>query len=101
METLRFDELNLSPQILRAVKEMGFEEASPIQGKAIPVAMTGADIIGQAQTGTGKTAAFGIPVLEKVKRRLSIRKHLFSARRASLRYRQRRKSGSLQNICMA
>lgn len=45
METLRFDELNLSPQILRAVKEMGFEEASPIQGKAIPVAMTGADII--------------------------------------------------------
>ena len=70
METLRFDELNLSPQILRAVKEMGFEEASPIQCKAIPVAMTGADIIGQAQTGTGKTAAFGIPVLEKVKKEI-------------------------------
>ena len=68
METLKFDELNLSPEILRGVKEMGFEEASPIQSKAIPIAMTGADIIGQAQTGTGKTAAFGIPVLEKVKK---------------------------------
>ena len=68
METLRFNELNLSPEILRGVKEMGFEEASPIQCKAIPVAMEGFDIIGQAQTGTGKTAAFGIPVLEKVRK---------------------------------
>lgn len=49
---------------------MGFEEASPIQSKAIPIAMTGADIIGQAQTGTGKTAAFGIPVLEKVRKEI-------------------------------
>lgn len=66
METLRFDELNLSAEILRGIKEMGFEEASPIQSQAIPVAMQGYDVIGQAQTGTGKTAAFGIPVLEKV-----------------------------------
>ena len=50
METLKFNELDLSPEILRGVKEMGFEEASPIQSKAIPVAMTGADVIGQAQT---------------------------------------------------
>ena len=70
METLRFNELNLSAEILRGVKEMGFEEASPIQSKAIPIAMTGADIIGQAQTGTGKTAAFGIPVLEKVRKEI-------------------------------
>lgn len=70
METLRFNELNLSPEILRGVKEMGFEEASPIQCKAIPVAMEGFDIIGQAQTGTGKTAAFGIPVLEKVRKEI-------------------------------
>lgn len=70
METLKFNELNLSPEILRGVKEMGFEEASPIQSKAIPIAMTGADIIGQAQTGTGKTAAFGIPVLEKAKKEI-------------------------------
>lgn len=66
METVRFDELNLNPQILRAVQEMGFEEATPIQSKAIPVVMEGGDIIGQAQTGTGKTAAFGIPLLMKV-----------------------------------
>lgn len=66
METLKFTELNLDPRILRAVEEMGFEEASPIQAKAIPVAMEGCDIIGQAQTGTGKTAAFGIPLLQKV-----------------------------------
>ena len=63
---MRFDELELLPQIMRGVKEMGFEEATPIQSKAIPVMMTGQDLIGQAQTGTGKTAAFGIPLLQKV-----------------------------------
>lgn len=66
METVRFDELNLYPQILRGIQEMGFEEATPIQSKAIPVVMEGLDVIGQAQTGTGKTAAFGIPLLMKV-----------------------------------
>ncbi len=66
METVRFDELGLSDQILKAVTEMGFEAASPIQAKAIPVLMDGKDGIGQAQTGTGKTAAFGIPLLEKI-----------------------------------
>lgn len=66
METIRFDELGLSEQIIKAVTEMGFEEATPIQSKAIPVVMSGKDMIGQAQTGTGKTAAFGIPALEKV-----------------------------------
>ncbi|EOS27018.1 ATP-dependent RNA helicase DeaD [Lachnospiraceae bacterium 3-1] len=66
MEALRFDELDLYPQILRAIQEMGFEETTPIQSKAIPVVMEGVDVIGQAQTGTGKTAAFGIPLLMKV-----------------------------------
>lgn len=66
METMRFDELQLDERILRAVADMGFEEASPIQAQAIPVQMEGRDIIGQAQTGTGKTAAFGIPLLQKV-----------------------------------
>ncbi len=66
MEALRFDELDLYPQILRAIQEMGFEETTPIQSRAIPVVMEGADVIGQAQTGTGKTAAFGIPLLMKV-----------------------------------
>ena len=64
METVRFDELELQPQILRGIKAMGFEEATPIQSQAIPVVMSGSDVIGQAQTGTGKTAAFGIPILQ-------------------------------------
>lgn len=66
METMRFEDMELSPEILRAVQDMGFEEASPIQTQAIPLQMQGLDMIGQAQTGTGKTAAFGIPLLEKI-----------------------------------
>lgn len=63
---MRFDEMELQAPILRAVQEMGFEEMTPIQAEAIPVVMSGRDIIGQAQTGTGKTAAFGIPMLQMV-----------------------------------
>ena len=66
METVRFEEMGLSEEIQKAVRYMGFEEASPIQAKAIPAMISGIDLIGQAQTGTGKTAAFGIPLLEKV-----------------------------------
>ena len=62
----KFEELSLDGRILRAVMDMGFEETTPIQEKAIPVQMEGLDIIGQAQTGTGKTAAFGIPLLQKI-----------------------------------
>ena len=63
---LRFEEMELSPETLRAVTEMGFEEATPIQARCISLVMSGQDIIGQSQTGTGKTAAFGIPLLEKI-----------------------------------
>lgn len=66
METVKFDELQLDERMIRAITEMGFEEASPIQAQAIPVVLEGRDIIGQAQTGTGKTAAFGLPLLQKV-----------------------------------
>ena len=66
METVRFEDMGLSEEIQKAVRYMGFEEASPIQAKAIPAMISGIDLIGQAQTGTGKTAAFGIPILEKV-----------------------------------
>lgn len=62
----KFSDLNLSPSILKAVNRMGFEEATPIQSKTIPLGLEGKDIIGQAQTGTGKTAAFGIPLIEKL-----------------------------------
>ncbi len=64
--TMHFDDFQISDQIKRAIKEVGFEEPSPIQKKAIPVILEGGDVVGQAQTGTGKTAAFGIPVIEKV-----------------------------------
>ena len=66
MESVKFEDLQLDDRILRAVADMGFEEASPIQAKSIPVQLEGVDMIGQAQTGTGKTAAFGIPLLQKI-----------------------------------
>ncbi|GAA0311548.1 ATP-dependent RNA helicase DeaD [Gracilibacillus halotolerans] len=62
----KFNELGISKQILTALEKMGFEEATPIQAQTIPLAITGKDVIGQAQTGTGKTAAFGIPMIEKI-----------------------------------
>lgn len=62
----KFKNLNISDVIINALNEMGFEEPTPIQGESIPVAMEGHDMIGQAQTGTGKTAAYGIPALEKI-----------------------------------
>lgn len=66
IETTSFENMELDARLLRAVKEMGFEEASPIQTQAIPAASEGRDLIGQAQTGTGKTAAFGLPLLERI-----------------------------------
>jgi ATP-dependent RNA helicase DeaD len=61
-----FYDLNLEPPVLRAITELGFEEPTPIQLQTIPVATTGRDLIGQAQTGTGKTAAFSIPLIQKI-----------------------------------
>lgn len=66
LKKIKFNKLNVSNEILRAVEDMGFEETTPIQTKAIPLILEGRDIAGQAQTGTGKTAAFGIPLLERI-----------------------------------
>jgi ATP-dependent RNA helicase DeaD len=66
MESITFSQLNLSQSILNAIKDIGYEEPTPIQAQAIPLIMEGKDVVGQAQTGTGKTAAFGIPALELV-----------------------------------
>lgn len=63
---MRYEDAEIDSRILRAIKELGFEHMTPIQEQAIPLFMTGQDIIGQAQTGTGKTAAFGIPILQKI-----------------------------------
>lgn len=65
---ITFEEMGLSQPVIRALAKMGFEGATAIQEQAIPPAMAGRDIIGQAQTGTGKTAAFGIPLVEKIER---------------------------------
>ena len=66
MEKRRFNELGLSPEILKAVDKMGFEEASPIQTAVIPLLLAGRDVVGQSATGSGKTAAFAIPAIESV-----------------------------------
>lgn len=66
MQKPSFTQLGLSPETIKAVEALGFEEASPIQAAAIPVLMSGKDVVGQSQTGSGKTAAFGIPAIELV-----------------------------------
>ena len=66
METVKFTDFPVSEVILKAVVEMGWVDTTPIQAAAIPVVLAGRDVIGQAQTGTGKTAAFGIPAIEHV-----------------------------------
>ncbi len=71
-QTAMFGELELDKKIVSALTDMGFEEPSPIQKEAIPIAILGRDMIGQAQTGTGKTAAFGIPIIQN----LTDKKHI-------------------------
>lgn len=61
-----FEQLGLSSATLQAIYRLGFEEPTPIQKKAIPIALDGRDVIGQAPTGTGKTAAFGLPIIERI-----------------------------------
>ncbi|MCP3290998.1 DEAD/DEAH box helicase, partial [Aeromonas hydrophila] len=63
---MSFNELGLSPHILRAVKELGYEQPTPIQQQAIPAILAGQDVLGGAQTGTGKTAGFTLPMLQRL-----------------------------------
>ena len=67
--TKRFEELGLSAQLIRALSENKFEAPFPIQETAIPLILQGTDVVGQAHTGTGKTAAFGLPILARIKPR--------------------------------
>lgn len=66
MENIKFSDLGLNDDVLKAINDMGFEEPSKIQARVIPVLLEGNDVIGQAQTGTGKTLAFGAPVLSSI-----------------------------------
>src|SRR5580700_6888431 len=61
-----FSDLGLSESALQALRDVGYESPSPIQEQAIPPLLEGRDVIGQAQTGTGKTAAFGLPIMEYI-----------------------------------
>ncbi|MBD5162494.1 MAG: DEAD/DEAH box helicase [Oscillibacter sp.] len=70
---MTFQELHLLPQLLRAVDELGYVQPSPIQAQAIPPVLKGRDLIGCAQTGTGKTAAFAIPILQRLHGRVNQR----------------------------
>ena len=63
---MKFNELNLDDSLLSAIAEAGFNEATPIQAQTIPLVLSGVDVIGQAQTGTGKTASFGLPILQEI-----------------------------------
>lgn len=76
MEITTFDEMKLDVELIKALKAIDYTTPSPIQAKAIPVALTGVDIIGQAQTGTGKTAAFGIPMIQNISKEGSYTKGL-------------------------
>ena len=69
---MKIENVNLNDNIQKALQEMGFEESTQIQQEAIPVVLEGHDIIGQSNTGTGKTAAFGIPILEKIDTRVKL-----------------------------
>ena len=63
-----FATLGLSAEVLKAIEKLGFEETSPIQSSAIPLILSGHDVVGQSETGSGKTAAFCIPAIERVER---------------------------------
>lgn len=63
---MHFNELNLSQELLRAVDELGYEEMTEIQKESIPLLLEGRDVVGRSNTGTGKTAAFGIPAVESI-----------------------------------
>ena len=67
-DTTTFADLGLRPELLEALSGLGYEEPTPIQRQAIPPLLQGRDLLGQAATGTGKTAAFALPVLERIGR---------------------------------
>lgn len=71
-ENMKFEEMGLRSEVLKGIKEMGFVSPSPVQSQAIPIALQGNDLIAQAQTGTGKTAAFAIPILNQIEKNREI-----------------------------
>ena len=68
MSETKFEDIGLSPELVQAVSDMNYTQATGIQAQAIPLLMQGADVIGRSSTGTGKTAAFGIPAVERIEK---------------------------------
>lgn len=83
--TTDFSSLNLRDEIMQAISELGYSEPTPIQAGMIPLMLTGVDVVGQAQTGTGKTAAFALPILNNFEKQ-KIRKPWCSRLRANSRF---------------
>lgn len=65
-EKIKFEDLGIAENIVKALGDYGYEEPTPIQEKTIPFIIQGRDLIGQSQTGTGKTASFGLPLIQKI-----------------------------------
>lgn len=99
MEAIRYENSEIDERIIRAVTEIGYEEMTPIQQSAIPALLEGRDIIGQAQTGTGKTAAFGIPLVQMIDRKMSACRQSCFARPENWPSRQQMSCAATQNIC--
>ena len=91
-ESTAFRELGLSEPVLKALHDVGYESPSPIQAATIPQLLAGTDVLGQAQTGTGKTAAFALPVLSRIDLQLGLRRRSFWCRRVNSRSRWPKRS---------
>ncbi|HZW49983.1 MAG TPA: DEAD/DEAH box helicase, partial [Bacillota bacterium] len=66
MDNMKFEDFTLSEELKKAVADMGYEDPTPIQQQSIPLILEGRDVTGQSQTGSGKTAAFGLPALDRI-----------------------------------
>ena len=93
---MKYAELNVSPEIRRAVEAMGFTEMTEVQEKAIPLMMAGHDMIAKAPTGTGKTCAFGIPVIERIQKEKKAPQAVILAPTREL---AQQIAAELQNLC--
>lgn len=94
---MKFSELGLSEGIVNTLTEIGYEQPTPIQEQTIKLALEGRDVLGQAQTGTGKTAAFGLPTIEKLMLLIQLFKHSLLLQPANLRFKDKKNFSVLVN----
>ena len=94
---MKFSELGLSEGIVKTLTEIGYEQPTPIQEETIKLALEGRDVLGQAQTGTGKTAAFGLPTIEKINAENPAFKHLLLLQPVNLQFKDKKNFSVLVN----